>query len=302
MEIGFKTAPQRVEWATLEAIWARAGELDVFDSAWLYDHFYPVDGDGSCLEGWTTLAALAHHVPGKRVGHLVLANPYRNPGLLAKMATAMDHVTNGRFILGLGAGWHMQEASAFGFEMPPVGARLKDLDAALTVIRALFDERAARWPDPADGPSSEVGGISLEAGPYRLWHARNDPPPLTPGGPPIWLGTQGERVGLPMAARHADGWNYAGRLGGGTAEFVAKRDSLLRRCEALGRDPAGLTISVQLAIGPLGEDLRPLLDECLQFAAAGCQHLIIYFDSRGGPAALDRLAREVAAPLKDELG
>ena len=81
MRLGFKTAPQRTDWPTLDAIWGLAGEIDVFDSAWTFDHLYPVDGDGACFEGWTTLALLAHHVPDKQIGHLVLANPYRHPGL-----------------------------------------------------------------------------------------------------------------------------------------------------------------------------------------------------------------------------
>ena len=105
MRIGFKTAPRYVDWPVLEAIWASASSFDVFDSGWTFDHIYPADGDGPTFEGWTTLALLSHYVPGMDVGHLVLANPYRHPGILAKMATTMDHATRGHPLLGLGAGW-----------------------------------------------------------------------------------------------------------------------------------------------------------------------------------------------------
>ena len=299
MKLGFKTAPQRTDWARLEAIWALGGMLEVFDSAWTFDHFYPVDGDGSCFEGWTTLALLAHQVPGKQIGHLVLANPYRHPGLVAKMATAMDHATAGRFVLGLGAGWHEPETTAYGIDLQPIGARLAALESALQVIRALFSPPAAAWPDPADGPSVETGGVSLDAPPYQLTHARNDPPPHTPGGPPIWLGTQGERVGMRLVATYADGWNF----GGGTVEeFAAKLAALGRACEATGRDRGTVEVSAQQRVAATAEERRAALRYGRAMARAGCDHLVLYMDPRDGPEALQALASEVAEPLREEFG
>jgi alkanesulfonate monooxygenase SsuD/methylene tetrahydromethanopterin reductase-like flavin-dependent oxidoreductase (luciferase family) len=299
MKLGFKTAPQRTSWATLEAIWQAAGGLDVFDSAWTFDHLYPIDGDGAQFEGWTTLAVLAHHVPGKLVGHLVLANPYRHPGLVAKMATVMDHATGGRFVLGLGAGWHVPETTAYGIHLQPIGARLAQLESALRVIRALFSGAAASWPDPADGSSAETGGITIDAPPYGLTHARNDPPPLTPGGPPIWLGTQGERVGMRLVATYADGWNF----GGGTVEqFAGKLDALRRACDVIGRNPATVEVSAQVRVLPSPEGRAEALAYGRAIIVAGCDHLVLYLDPRDGPAELESLARHVAEPLRGEFG
>ena len=299
MKLGFKTAPQRVDWATLDAIWGLAGTLDVFDSAWTFDHIYPVDGDGACFEGWTTLALLAHHVPGKQVGHLVLANPYRHPGLVAKMATVMDHATHGRFVLGLGAGWHEAEMNAYGMRFDPVPVRLRELESGLQVIRALFGQQAGAWPGPGEGSSGEVGGVALDAPPYRLSHARNDPPPLTPGGPPIWLGTQGERVGMRLVATYADGWNYSG---GPVEEFTGKLAALDRACETAGRDRSAIEISVQRRVGSTREERQAALEYGRAVARAGCDHLVFYVDPRGGPQDLRLIADEVATPLRDEFG
>ena len=299
MKLGFKTAPQRVDWATLDAIWARAGELDVFDSAWTFDHIYPVDGDGACFEGWTTLALLAHRVPGKQVGHLVLANPYRHPGLVAKMATVMDHATDGRFVLGLGAGWHEPEMRAYGMPFDQVPDRLRQLEAGLRVIRALFLPEAGRWPEAGDGASGDTGGVSVDAAPYRLDHARNDPSPRTPGGPPIWLGTQGERVGMRLVATYANGWNFSG---GTVEEFQHKLEALDRACEAAGRDRSTVEVSVQRRVGPGPDERAAALAYGRAIARAGCDHLVFYMDPRTGPGGLQALADEVARPLRDELG
>jgi len=295
MRIAFKTAPRYVEWPVLEAIWATAGELDAFDSGWTFDHFYPADGIGPTFEGWTTLALLARHVPGIDVGHLVLANPYRHPALVAKMATTMDHATRGHFILGLGAGWLEAEATAYGMPLAPIPERLRDLEAAIKVIQALFrDPEAARW-SASEEENATSGGVTLDAPPYRLEHARSDPAPFTANGPRLWLGVQGERVGMRLVAQYADGWNYSS---GPIPDFLSKRDALLRHCEALERDPAEITVSTQIRIADV-QRWREALDEARQFAAVGCDYMILYMDARDGPAGLELLAREVAAPLRE---
>src|SRR6188472_3244710 len=273
LRIGFKTSPTRVTWAQVRSIWQRAAELDVFESAWLFDHFYPVDGDGSCFEGMTALAALAPLVPGHQVGHLVLANPYRHPTLVAKSAAVIDHVSGGKFVLGLGAGWHVPETTAYGIDLDPVGQRLRDLRAAILVIREMLKPEAGTWPD--DGADSAVtGGVSIEAPPYRLDHARNDPLPLQGDGMPIWLGVQGEQVGLRMAAELADGWNFSG--GDGIDVFAHKLDVLKRHADAVGRDMAEIEVSAQMRVdrAALGEART----QALAYANAGVQHLILYLD------------------------
>jgi alkanesulfonate monooxygenase SsuD/methylene tetrahydromethanopterin reductase-like flavin-dependent oxidoreductase (luciferase family) len=295
VRVGFKIAPRYVDWTTVNDIWASASGLDVFDSGWTFDHFYPADGMGPTFEGWTALALLSHHVPGMDVGHLVLANPYRHPALVAKMATTMDHATDGRFILGLGAGWLEAEANAYGMPLAPIPERLRDLEAAIRVIQALFrDPAAAQWPETEEAAATR-GGVSLEAPPYRLAHARADPMPLTAGGPPLWLGVQGEKVGMRLVAQYADGWNYSS---GPIPEFRSKRDALMRHCEALGRDPSEITVSTQIRIADVRQ-WREALDESIAFVEASCRYIVLYMDARVGASGLELLAREVARPLKE---
>src|SRR4051812_6086556 len=131
VRIGFKTSPQDVDWATVDATWRRAGELagepaGGFDSGWLNDHLTNLDAEapGPSLEALTVLATLVHHVPGLTVGHAVLSNTFRHPVLVAKAATVLDHATGGRFMLGLRAGWFEGEHEPFGLPPPPTGERL----------------------------------------------------------------------------------------------------------------------------------------------------------------------------------
>jgi len=294
LRIGFKTSPTRVTWDQLRVIWQHAGDLGVFESAWLFDHFYPVDGDGSCFEGMTALAALAPLVPGHQVGHLVLANPYRHPTLLAKSATTIDHISGGRFVLGMGAGWHVPETTAYGIELDPIGQRLRDLRAAILVIRQLLKPEAGVWPD--DGSeSATTGGVSLEAPPFRLSHARNDPLPMQGARMPIWLGVQGERVGLRMVAELADGWNYNGIDGGD--ELAHKLDALHRHADAVGRDMAEIEISAQMRVDR--NELPEARRKAQELVAGGVQHLILYLDGRQGPGAMDAAVAQIVAPLRD---
>lgn len=297
VRIGFKVAPQHVTWARLEEIWRHAAETRAFDSAWLFDHFYPVDGDGACFEGMSALAALIHHVPGLQVGHLVLANPYRHPALTAKMAATLDHVSGGRFVLGLGAGWHVPETTAYGMDLDPIGQRLRDLRAAIGVIRALGRPEAGVWPtDGSDSPTS--GGVSLDAPPYRLVHARNDPLPIQGERMPIWLGVQGERVGLRLAAELADGWNFNGAAP--IATFATKLDVLRRHCDEVGRDIGEIEISAQQWVK--GDRIAEARAEALALVAAGVQHLVLYIDSRDGPEVVDALLSEVLPAVRDTTG
>ena len=159
MRIGFRTSPQKTDWASLEAAWAEAGQHDVFDSGWLNDHLTDpgLERGGPSFEAMTTLAALAHHVPGKSVGQTVLAATFRHPSMLAKEALTLDQVTGGRFILGLGAGWHVGEHEAFGIELPPLRERFDRFESTVRVLKALFSDEARQAP-----------GVSLEAPPWRL--------------------------------------------------------------------------------------------------------------------------------------
>jgi alkanesulfonate monooxygenase SsuD/methylene tetrahydromethanopterin reductase-like flavin-dependent oxidoreductase (luciferase family) len=290
MKIGFKTSPSNVDWATLDETWAAAGEMDVFDSGWMNDHLtdFNQPSHGGTFECFTALAALAHRVPKKTIGHLVLSNTFRHPAVLAKQATTMDHVTRGRFILGLGAGWHVGEHEQFGIELPPMRERFDRFESAVRVIKALSSPEAFGSP-----------GVTLESPTYPLREATNEPPPLRPGGPPLWLGGQKSR-GIRIAARYADGWNYTGSVPEASVEeFVGRRDELLRACDEVGRDPSQMTVSVQIRAGETAADRRLAADLGRAYARVGCDHLIVVILARFGPEGLRVMAREVAEPVRE---
>ena len=292
LRIGFRTSPQNVDWPTLEGAWAEAGRHDVFDSGWLNDHLTDPGRErgGPALEAITTLAALAHLVPGKQMGHTVLAATFRHPSVLAKQAVTMDQITGGRFILGLGAGWHVGEHESFGIDLPPIGQRMSRLEAQVRVLRALFSDAARSTP-----------GVTLEAGSYRLDGAVMEPGPVRPGGPPLWLGAQKPR-GMRLTARLADGWNYAANLNGSVDGFRERHEALRRMCDEEGRDVAELTISVQLIVPDDAGERRRALAAAQGYAQAGAQEIMLTIPARSGAAGIRRLAIEVALPLRDGRG
>src|SRR6185312_6155657 len=127
-------------WADMLAVWQAADDIDVFESGWTFDHFYPIfsDSTGPCLEGWTALAALAQATQRMRVGVLVTGNVYRHPAVLASMVSTVDIVSGGRLELGIGAGWNEEECGAYGIDLPPLRERFDRFDEALEVIIGLL--------------------------------------------------------------------------------------------------------------------------------------------------------------------
>ncbi len=232
LRISFKTSPQRVDWATLDATWALAGQIGGFDGAWMNDHLTDMDeaSPGASMEALTLMATLVHHVPGMRVGHAVLANTFRHPVLLAKAATVLDHATGGggRFVVGIGAGWFDGEHRPFGIPLPPIGERIDRLISAVEVLHALFSPEAAAAP-----------GVTRPDPFYPLAGAVNAPPPLTPGGPPIFLGGQRPR-GIALAARRAAGWLLTGTEAGDVAYFSDRRGAILSRAPRRGPGSVGV--------------------------------------------------------------
>ncbi len=294
LRIGFKTSPQDVDWATVDATWARAGELGgapggSFDSGWLNDHLTNMDDaqPGGSLEALTLLATLVHHVPGLTVGHAVLSNTFRHPVLVAKAGVVLDHATDGRFVLGLGAGWFEGEHEPFGLELPPIGPRIDRLVSAVDTLRALWSVEAATPP-----------GITRDDPFHPLRGAVNAPPPRTPGGPPIYLGGQGPR-GIALAARAAAGWLQPGTHAGNVPYFIEKRADLLAALDVAGRDPAGFDLVGQVGTGSTSASRREALDAADALAAAGATHVVFGMPAALGPSGLDDVARECLAPLRD---
>lgn len=293
--LGFRVAPissQGLEWPTLDAIWALAGSLDVFSAGWMSDHLTDasLERGGGAFESLTTAAALAHRVPGKWIGIAVLSNTFRHPAVVAKAATVIDNATGGRFVLGLGAGWHEGEHEAFGIPLPPMAERFARYESAVATLAALFSE-AARQPP----------GVTRDDPYYPLREATMDPSPLRAGGPALWLGGQ-RRRGIALAARFAEGWIMPGNRAGDVPYFVDRRDALRRALEAAGRDPEAFTFAGQLNVSAAPEDLRRGREAALQFLYVGADHITIGVPGREGPDAVAAMAREVAEPVRDAAG
>lgn len=290
MLIGLKLSPDEVEFATLATAWSAAGESEAFDSLWSFDHLYPRDGPGACLEGWTTVAALANRAPGKILGHLVLAAPYRLPSMLAKSATVMDLATDGRFVLGLGAGNRAHESVAYRLGMPArLGDRLALLESTLRWIRAL-------WGRAEIAPSAPP--VAWSPLPFDdLPEVQYAPANLTPGGPPIWLGTAGEQIGLRLVARYADGWVHGG---GDVDAFLRRNDLLDGYLDDLGRAPSEITRLVQV---PSADDIngrQAAVAKAKRFVAGGANHVVLQADPARGVDAI-RAAEAVAADIRQAL-
>ena len=297
IRIGFKTSPQNVDWATVDATWRRAGELTVspgggFDSGWMNDHLVDMDpaDPGRSLEAMTLLATLVHHVPGVTVGHAVLSNTFREPVLVAKAATVLDHATGGRFVLGLGAGWFEGEHEPFGLDLPPIGPRIDRLVSAVDTIRGLFAAEAAGPP-----------GVTRDDPYFPLRGAVNAPPPLTPGGPPIYLGGQKPR-GIALAARAGSGWILPGTHAGNIPYFAEKRDALVAALEDAGRDLAAFDIVGQVATRDAADSRREAVALARGLVEAGATHVVLGLPAELGPDGLDALARDCLGPLRDAFG
>ncbi len=231
VRFGIQTPNQNVAWDDVLATWKEAETLG-FDTAWVYDHFIPIFGnqDGPCLEGWTMLAALAAETSRLRIGVLVTGNTYRNPALLAKMATTVDQVSHGRLILGIGAGWFDRDHSAYGFAYGTPRERARKLGEALQVITKLWSE---------DHPSFAGKYYQLEKAPFA-------PPNVQKPRPPIVIGGQGKRWIVPLVARYADGWNA---VSGVTPDGIRERRQIIAaECTRIGRSPCPSEISVLLPL------------------------------------------------------
>ena len=279
MRFAIKTAPQHTSWNDMLEVFRAADQIEIFESGWTFDHFYPIFSDptGPCLEGWVTTTALAQATTRLRVGLMVTGNVYRHPAVLANMAATLDVISNGRLELGIGAGWNQEECDAYGIELPPLKERFDRFDEALDVIELLLRQETSDY----DGRH------------YQLRDARCEPKGVQRPHVPITIGGSGEKRTLRAVARHAQHWNMAG----GTPEtFVQKRDVLYRHCADLGRDPAEIMTSTQVRL-MTADDAPQIAEQAAAFAEVGVDLLVVYLNPPHTPAVLEPLAKALE-PLR----
>jgi alkanesulfonate monooxygenase SsuD/methylene tetrahydromethanopterin reductase-like flavin-dependent oxidoreductase (luciferase family) len=309
---------QYTDWQSFLEIGKHA-ERAGYHSLWTWDHLYPIVGseDGPMFEGYMTLAAWAMATQSVRLGLMVGANPYRNPALVVKMVTALDHISGGRAYLGIGSAWDESEARAFGIDMGgSPGERLRWLREALPVMRAMLDGDAAS----ASGPRYAMDGV------------RNDPPPVQKHLP-IIVGGGGEKVTLRLVARYADACNIG--FASGFEGFKRKDEALRQHCQEVGRDeneiektinigPALVRDSREEAVHVL-EDIyrhngdaqawnnRPaseqpvgspdqIVETLAPYVRLGYRHVVFGFPAPFDGETMDRLSAEVLPRLKEAVG
>jgi F420-dependent oxidoreductase-like protein len=258
-------------------VWQAADDIDVFESGWTFDHFYPImsDSTGPCLEGWTTLTALAQATKRLRLGTLVTGIHYRHPAVLANMAAALDVISNGRLELGIGAGWNEEESGAYGIELGTIKERFDRFEEACQVLIGLLSQETTTF----DGTF------------YQLKDARNEPKGPQKPHPPICIGGSGEKRTLRITARYADHWNF---VGGPPEEFARKRDVLASHCADIGRDLSEITLSAHVRLSP-ERNYAQVVEEAAALGKEGLDLAIVYLPPPYDPAVLEPLANEITA-------
>ena len=274
MRYAIKTAPQMTTWDAMLRVWQAADEIDLFESAWNFDHFEPIlsqPRNGPCLEGWTTLAALAMATRRIRVGCMVTGMPYRHPAVLANMAATVDRISGGRLELGLGAGWTQDEADAYGIDLPPLRERFDRFDEGCEVIIRLLTEERVDF----DGTHFQLSGAHCEPKGVQIPH------------PPITIGGDGPTRTLRAVARYAQRWNSPFASG----ESLARSREILRgHCADIGRDPDEITITAQVIHDPSAGP-TPTAEACAELAEAGCDVAVVYLpETHHDAAEVERIA------------
>ena len=272
MRYAIKTAPQHTTYKDMLAVWQAADEIDLFESAWTFDHFYPIFSDwtGPCMEAWVTTTGLAQATKRIRVGVMVTGNVYRHPAVLANMAASLDIVSDGRLEFGIGAGWNQQECDAYGIELWPLRERFDRFDEALDVIDLLLTQETSNY----DGKY------------YQLAEARCEPKPVQSPRPPFVVGGGGEKRTLRSVARKADHWNFPG---GGVEVLKAKKAVLEKHCADLGRNVDDITISTHVRYN--GNEYGPLRDEIAALGENGLDLAVVYLQPPHTAAMVEELAK-----------
>jgi F420-dependent oxidoreductase-like protein len=280
VRVGVKLSQQLCSIEQQRAVWRLADQAG-FDHVWVFDHFNPIGGQdlaGDIWEGWTLMAAMAEATHTTRIGNMVTGNTYRHPGVLAKMAVTIDHLSGGRLEFGLGAGWAEVEHTMLGLEFPSTGERLRRLAEACTVIKKLWTEPRADY----------------EGRYYTLRGALAEPKPVQTPYPPIWIGGGGERKTLRIVAEHADVWNFAG---GPVETALQKVEVLKRHCADVGRDPAQIRLSTQIRYS--ADDPDASLKTIDDFVKVGFTEMVVIVGGANPVALAERVAEHVLPRFRD---
>jgi F420-dependent oxidoreductase-like protein len=274
MRFAFKTSPQNTTWDDMLAVWKAADDIELFESGWTFDHFYPIfsDSTGPCMEGWVTLTALAQATRRLRLGTLVTGIHYRHPAVLANMAATLDIVSGGRLEIGIGAGWNEEESGAYGIELGSLQERSDRFEEACEILVGLLTQETT----------------TFKGRHYELVDARCNPKALQRPHPPICVGGSGEKRTLRTAARFAQHWNF---VGGTVEEFAHKRDVLHQHCADVGRDPGEIMLSTHVHFG---SDHHETAATAAAFGDAGADLAIVVLPVPHSP--------DVLSPLAEALG
>ncbi len=277
MRFAIKTRPEHQTWAQIRDLWLAADQIELFESAWNWDHFYPLTGDtaGPNFEGWSMLAAMAEATSRIRIGCQVTGMIYRHPAVLANMAATVDIISGGRLELGLGAGWNQQECDAYGITLPPLKERFDRFDEGVEAIVRLLSQTTT----------------TLDGRYVRLTDARCEPKPVQQPHPPVAIGGRGKTRTLRTAARWAQHWNA---ITPDVADWVNLKETLLAHCAQIGRDAAEITCSVNVRVDAADE-----IDSAVRTAAAyqeaGADLAVIGLPLAAAPDILKPLAAGLAA-------
>src|SRR5947207_3693605 len=259
-------------------IWRMADDAG-FDHIWPFDHLIALGPDPAApiFDGWTALGAMAVITKRARMGLNVTGNLYRHPGLMAKIAVTVDHLSHGRLEFGIGTGWNEPEFRMHGLPFPTAGDRVRMLEESLRAMKLLWSEPRATYKGRF----------------YELKDAIAEPKPVQRPYPPIWIGAKGERM-LRLTARHADVWNSNAR---GFAESVALSRALDGACTKAGRDPGSVRRSISLRLTTAEETLA----KAKETIAAGFTEILVMIAGGNMPAADPRKRAEEAAVLLPRL-
>lgn len=266
LRVGIKLS-QDAPIESYKAIWKIADEAR-FDHCWAMDHLASIGGIGEdrpIFDGWELLAGMATATTHVRIGLLVTGITYRNPALLAKIATTVDHLSDGRLEFGIGAAWAANEHEMYGIS--GLDHRVGLFSEGLQIIRSLWTEERTNF----DGRY------------FKMSNAVANPKPVQKPYPPIWIGSGGPTM-IKLTARHADVWNVSGDAGRDPESARAASQQLDEACAAIGRNPGEIRRSAQI---PAGEDPGEVIERVLAFAQAGFSEVIIMLSGGNMPTDAD---------------